>query len=151
MAASMSKSEIHTFLHKKLTNFDEKRCRDVDEFPVNFSGVPHIGAKIFGFLDFKDLDNCNNVCKGWYNFLHEKRALWMELLEKERIKLESSVNYDSDDFSDCSDDSLGSDDIWRIWQEHINEHEQIFDSSDEEEECNERYVMYLSIFLRRID
>ena len=147
MAVSMSKSEIYTFLDKKLTNFDEKRCRDVDEFPVNFSGVPHIGAKIFGFLDFKDLDNCNNVCKGWYNFLHEKRALWMELLEKERIKLESSVNYDSDDFSDCSDDSLGSDDIWQIWQEHINEHEQIFSSSDEEEEeeeeCDERYVCYV--------
>ena len=66
----------------------------------------------------------------------------MELLEKERIQLESSVNYDSDDFSDCSDDSLGSDDIWRIWQEHINEHEQIFDSSDEEEEeCDEGYVL----------
>ena len=111
MTASTSKFEIQTCLDKKLTNFDEKKCRDLDKYPVNFSGVPHIGAKIFGFLDFKDLNNCQTVCKGWHNFLLEKRTLWIELLEKEKIKLESSVN-----FSDSSDDLL---DLWHI---HYEEH-----------------------------
>ena len=73
-----------------------------------------------GFLDFEDLNNCRNVCKGWQNFLTEKKSLWIELLEKEKIKLEISENYDSDDFSDCSDDSLDSDEAWQI---HIDEHD----------------------------
>ena len=112
MTAFTSKFEIQTCLEKKLTNFDEKKCRDADKYPVNFSGVPHIGEKIFGFLDFKDLNNCNEVCKGWQNFLQEKRTLWIEILEKEKIKLESSVN-----FSKCSDDLLD------LWQIHVNEHD----------------------------
>ena len=53
MTASSSKFEIQTCLDKKLTNFDEKKCHDVDNYPVNFSGVPHIGERIFGHLDFK--------------------------------------------------------------------------------------------------
>ena len=112
MTASTSKFEIQTCLGKKLTNFDEKKCRDVDKYPVNFSGVPHIGAKIFGFLDFKDLNSCNDVCKCWKKFLQEKNTLWIEILEKEKIKLESSVN-----FSKCSDDLL---DLWRI---HVDYHD----------------------------
>ena len=55
MIASTSKSEIQNCSDKKLTNFNEKTCRDGDKFPVNFSGVPDIGDKIFGCLDFKDL------------------------------------------------------------------------------------------------
>ena len=119
MAASTSKSESQTFLDKKLINLDEKTCPNVDKFPVNFSGVPDIGEKIFGFLDFKDLNNCHNVCKGWQNFLQERRTLWVQLLEKEKIKLESLENYDSDDLSDCSDDSFDSVDLL---DSHINEH-----------------------------
>ena len=115
MTASMSKFEIQTCFDKKLTNFDEKKCRDVDKFPVNFSGVPHIGEKIFGFLDFKDLNNCNEVCKGWQNFLQERRTLWIELLEKEKTKLESSVNC-----SDRSGDLLFSD----LWDIHNDEHDE---------------------------
>ena len=120
MAASTSKSEIKTCSDKNLTNFDEKMCRDLNKFPVNFSGVPHIGLKIFGFLDFEDLNNCRTVCKGWHNFLGEKRSLWIELLEKEKIKLEMSEHYDSYDLSDCSDDSLDPDEKWQI---HIDEHD----------------------------
>ena len=78
---------------------------------MNFSGVPDIGENIFGFLDFKDLNSCRTVCKGWQNFLQDKRTLWVQLLEKEKIKLESLENYDSDDLSECSDDSSVSDDL----------------------------------------
>ena len=53
MTVYTSKSKIQ--LEKKLTKFDENTCRDGDKFPVNFSGVPDIGDKIFGCLDFKDL------------------------------------------------------------------------------------------------
>ena len=152
MTVSTSKFEIQTCLDKKLTNFDEKKCRDLDKYPVNFSGVPHIGAKIFGFLDFKDLNNCNDVCKGWQNFLQEKRVLWIELLEKEKIKLERSENYgldDSDGSSDCSDDSSSSDDHSK-WEIHDNVHDpddmfvvggrDPMDMSDEEAEFNDGYV-----------
>ena len=106
MTVYTSKSKIQTCLEKKLTKFDENTCRDEDKFPVNFSGVPDIGDKIFGCLDFKDLKNCHSVCKGWQNFLQEKGTLWIELLKEERFKLEPSLSCDSDDFSDCSDDSL---------------------------------------------
>jgi hypothetical protein len=117
MSVFTSKSEIQTCLDKRPTNLDEKTCRDVDKFPVNFSGVPDIGDKIFGFLAFKDLKNCHSVCKGWQNFLQEKGTLWIELLEEEKFKLERSVNCDSDDFSDCSDDfSHCSDDLLDQWQ-----------------------------------
>ena len=109
MTASTSKFEIQTCLDNKLTNFNEKKCRDVDKYPVNFSGVPHIGEKIFGFLDFKDLNNCNEVCKGWQNFLQEKRTLWIELMEKEKTKL--CPNRSSDLF--FSD----------LWQIHIDYHD----------------------------
>ena len=113
-------------------------CRDTDKFPVNFSGVPHIGQKIFGFLDFKDLDNCRTVCKGWLNFLGEKRYLWIELLEKEKIKLESLEYFDSDDFSDCSDDSLDSVDIQDIQRAHYDDnHDSDFDPMEILEECDE--------------
>ena len=72
---------------KILSNLGEIR------FPVNFSGVPHIGQKIFEFLNFKDLDNCRTVCKGWLNFLGENRSLWFKLLEKEEIKLDSDLHF----------------------------------------------------------
>ena len=123
MIASTSKSEIQNCLDKKLTNFNEKTCRDGDKFPVNFSGVPDIGDKIFGYLDFKDLKNCHSVCKGWQNFLQEKGTLWIELLKEERFKLERSVNCNSGDFSDCSDDfsdcSYDSLDQWQCIGEKI--------------------------------
>ena len=64
----------------------------MNNFPVNFSGVPHIGQKIFESLDFKDLNHCRSVCKGWLNFLGEIRSLWIKLLEKEEIKLESDLH-----------------------------------------------------------
>jgi hypothetical protein len=115
MTASPSKFEIQTCLDKKLTNFDEKKCRNVDKYPVNFSGVPHIGEKIFGFLDFKDLNNCHEVCKGWQNFLQEKRRFWIEFLEKEKNKLESFVNC-----PDRSGDLLFSD----LWNIHNDEHDE---------------------------
>ena len=71
----------------------KKKCHDVNNFPVNFSGVPHIGQKIFESLDFKDLDHCRSVIKGWLNFLGENRSFWIKLLEKEEIKLESDLHF----------------------------------------------------------
>ena len=81
-----------------------------------FCDIGDIGKKIFGFLEFKDLNNCYTVCKGWHNFLKAKRTLWIQLLEKEKIKLDKyNVDFDWDkDLSDCSsDDSWSSDGIWR--------------------------------------
>ena len=122
MAASTSELKTQACLDKNY--FDQKKDHDVNNFPVNFSGVPHIGQKIFEFLDFKDLDNCRTVCKGWLNFLGEKRQLWIELLEKEKIKLESSENFELDNFSDCSDDSLDYDDIEvNLFQKHLFLHQ----------------------------
>ena len=65
MAASTSKLKTQACSDKNY--YDEKKGHDVNSFPVNFSGVPHIGQKIFEFLNFKDLDNCRTVCKqaGW--------------------------------------------------------------------------------------
>ena len=147
MTASTSKSEIQTCVDKKGSNFDEKTCRDVDKFPVNFSGVPHIGTKIFEFLGFEDLNNCSDVCKGWQSFLQEKRTLWIELLKKENFMLDCYANYSSNELSDCSDDSLGSDDLWI---NHINEHDpdnMLYvrgrnPMSQEEVEFNHGYVTY---------
>ena len=117
MAVSSAKSEILTCWDKNQESyFDKKKTRrDVDKFPVNFSVVPHIVSpleNIFGYLDFKDLNNCQSVCKIWQNILLEKRSLWIELLEKEKIKKfgSSSENYDS----------LGSDEMWQI---HIDQHD----------------------------
>ena len=118
MAASTSKPEIQTCSDKNLTNFDEKVCRDMDKFPVNFSGVPHIGQKIFGYLAFQDLNNSRTVCKGWHNFLGEKRSLWIELLEKEKIKLEYSVyDFDIDDLP------------WGGWRDEIEDFKANFSGS----------------------
>ena len=117
MANSTTKSKILTCWDKNQESyFDKKKTRrDVDKFPVNFSVVPHIVSpleNIFGYLDFKDLNNCQSVCKIWQNILLEKRSLWIELLEKEKIKKfgSSSENYDS----------LGSDEMWQI---HIDQHD----------------------------
>ena len=117
MANSTTKSKILTCWDKNQESYFEKKKtrRDVDKFPVNFSAVPHIVSpleNIFGFLDFKDLNNCRIVCKIWQNILLEKRSLWIELLEKEKIKKfgSSSENYDS----------LGSDEMWQI---HIDQHD----------------------------
>ena len=138
MTASSSKFEIQTCLDKKLTNFDEKKCHDVDKYPVNFSGVPHIGEKIFGFLDFKDLNNCHEVCKGWQNFLQEKRRFWIEFLEKEKNKLESFVNC-----PDRSGDLLFSD-LWNIHNDEHDENYRLFGwsgwMSEEELEFRKRKV-----------
>ena len=102
MAVPSAKSEILTCWDKNQESyFDKKKTRrDVDKFPVNFSVVPHIVSpleNIFGYLDFKDLNNCQSICKIWQNILLEKRSLWIELLEKEKIKKfgSSSENYDS--------------------------------------------------------
>ena len=102
MAVSSAKSEILTCWDKNQESyFDKKKTRrDVDKFPVNFSVVPHIVSpleNIFGYLDFKDLNNCQSVCKIWQNILLEKRSLWIELLEKEKIKKfgSRSENYSS--------------------------------------------------------
>ena len=117
MAVSTTKSKILTCWDKNQESyFDKKKTRrDVDKFPVNFSVVPHIVSpleNIFGYLDFKDLNNCRIVWKVWQNILLEKRSLWIELLEKEKIKKfgSSSENYDS----------LGSDEMWQI---HIDQHD----------------------------
>ena len=61
MAASTSKSKIQTCLDKNY--YDEKKCHDMVNFPVNFSGVPHIGQIFFEFLDFKD--NCRTGRTKW--------------------------------------------------------------------------------------
>ena len=101
MAASISNSETQNGSDKKRIKFDEEIFRDVDKFPVNFSGVPHIGERIFGYLDFKDFNSCRTVCKDWFNLLHGNRSSWIKLLEKEKvrkIKL-SSEDLDSDVFS----------------------------------------------------
>ena len=81
MTASSSKFEIQTCLDKKLTNFDEKKCHDVDKYPVNFSGVPHIGEKIFGFLDFKDLNNCLTVWQNWISCISTNLPNYIKLAE----------------------------------------------------------------------
>ena len=91
MTASTSKLKTQACSHKAY--YDKKKGHDVNNFPVNFSGVPHIGQKIFEILNFKDLDNCRTVCKGWLNFLGENRSLWIKLLEKEEIKLESDLHF----------------------------------------------------------
>ena len=148
MAASTSELKTQACLDKNY--FDQKKDHDANNFPVNFSGVPHIGEKIFGFLDFNDINNCRTVCQGWHNFLEEKRSLWIELLEKEKIKLERSENYgldDSDGSSDCSDDLFPSlEDSWEMeaWEFHVNGHD--FDNysfihmSDKEAKFNVGYV-----------
>ena len=60
---------------------------------------------------------------GWIS-LEKKRQLWIELLEKEKIKLESSENFELDNFSDCSDDSLDYDDIEvNLFQKHLFLHQ----------------------------
>ena len=123
MAASTSNSEIQNSLDKKRIKLDKEIFRDVDEFPVNFSGVPHIGEKSFGYLDFKDFNSCRTVCKGWFNLLHGNRSSWIKLLEKEKvgkIKLRSE-DLDSDVFSD-SDDNFENDELWSIhlYREHKN-------------------------------
>ena len=86
MAASTSNSETQNGSDKKRIKFDEEIFRDVDEFPVNFSGVPHIGEKSFGYLDFKDFNSCRTVCKGWFNLLYGNRSSWIKLLEKEKVR-----------------------------------------------------------------
>ena len=120
MAASTSKFEIQTCSDKNFTNFDEKTSHDMNDFPINFSGVPHIGIKIFGFLEFNELKNCRTVCKGWHNFLEEKISLWIELLEKEKIKLERSEIHGS---SDWSDDLFPSLEDWEAWGDHYIGHD----------------------------
>ena len=75
MAASSSKSEIQTHLDKKLITFDEKTCRNVDKFPVNFSGVPEIGEKIFGFLDFYRLKQLSHRLQGLAKFPTRKKNI----------------------------------------------------------------------------
>jgi hypothetical protein len=62
-SSSTSNSETQNGSDKKRIKLDKKIFRDVDEFPVNFSGVPHIGEKIFGYLDFEDFNSCRTVCK----------------------------------------------------------------------------------------
>ena len=118
MAASTSELKTQACLDKNY--FDQKKDHDVNNFPVNFSGVPHIGQKIFEFLDFKDLENCRTVCKGWHNFLEEKISLWIELLEKEKIKLERSEIHGS---SDWSDDLFPSLEDWEAWGDHYIGHD----------------------------
>ena len=139
--------KFHKEDDKDLNNgSDDEDDQVSNNFPVNFSGFPHIGEKIFGFLDFNDINNCRTVCQGWHNFLEEKRSLWIELLEKEKIKLERSENYgldDSDGSSDCSDDSFPSlEDLWEMeeaWEFHVNGHD--FDNmSDEKAKFNVGYV-----------
>ena len=123
MAASKSNSETQNGSDKKRIKFDEEIFRDVDEFPVNFSGFPHIGERIFGYLDFKDFNSCRTVCKGWFNLLYGNRSSWIKLLEKEKVsKIRlSSEDLDSDVFSD-SDDNFDNDELWQIHldQEHKN-------------------------------
>ena len=86
MAASTSNSETQNGSDKKRIKFDEEIFRDVDKFPINFSGVPHIGERIFGYLDFEDFNSCRTVCKGWFNLLHGNRSSWIKLLEKEKVR-----------------------------------------------------------------
>ena len=123
MAASTSNSESQNGSDKKQIKFDKEIFRDVDEFPVNLSGVTHIGERIFGYLDFEDFNSCRTVCKGWFNLLYGNRSSWIKLLEKEKvrkIKL-NSEDLDSDAFSD-SDDNFENDELWTIHlgQEHKN-------------------------------
>ena len=120
MANSTTKSKILTCWDKNQESyFDKKKTRrDVDKFPVNFSVVPHIVSpleNIFGYLDFKDLNNCRIVCKVWQNILLEKRSLWIELLEKEKIKTFVARIYPGPD---------------EIWQNHINQHDPNFDATE---------------------
>ena len=120
MAVSATKSKILTCWDKNQESyFDKKKTRrDVDKFPVNFSVVPHIVSpleNIFGYLDFKDLNNCRTVCKVWRNILLEKRSLWIELLEEEKIKTFVARIYPGPD---------------EIWQNHIDQHDPNFDATE---------------------
>ena len=67
------------------------------------------------FKYFKDLNNCRSVCKIWQNILLEKRSLWIELLEKEKIKTFVARIYPGPD---------------EIWQNHIDQHDPNFDATD---------------------
>ena len=120
MAVSTTKSKILTCWDKNQESyFDKKKTRrDLDKFPVNFSVVPHIVSpleNIFGYLDFKDLNNCRTVCKVWRNILLEKRSLWIELLEEEKIKTFVARIYPGPD---------------EIWQNHIDQHDPNFDATE---------------------
>ena len=156
MAASTSISETQNGSDKKRIKFDEEIFRDVDKFPVNFSGVPHIGERIFGYLDFKDFNSCRTVCKGWFNLLHRNRSSWIKLLEKEKvrkIKL-SSEDLDSDVFSD-SDDNFDSDELWQIHLDQEHKNNGIFQSrrgrrhedwSDDETDNMQGYVLLVVLY-----
>jgi hypothetical protein len=61
------------------------------EFLIIFAKYPHIGQKIFGYLDFNDLKSCRVVSKSWYGYLNKERLLWVELLEKEHDQLRSKI------------------------------------------------------------
>lgn len=75
--------------------------------------------------------------------------MWIQLLEKEKIKLDRYADYDWDTkLSDCSDDSFSSDDLWL---RHINEHDpdnmyyvrgrNPMDMCREDAECNHGYLI----------
>ena len=152
MAASTSNSETQNGSDKKQIKFDKEIFRNVDEFPVNLSGVTHIGERIFGYLDFEDFNSCRTVCIGWFNLLHGNKKLWINLLEKEKvreIKL-SSEDLDSDVFSD-SDDNFDNDELWQIHLDQEHKNNGIFlsrrgrrheDWSDDETDNMQGYVLF---------
>ena len=143
MAASTSNSETQNGSDKKQIKFDKEIFRDVDEFPVNLSGVTHIGEKIFGYLDFEDFNSCRTVCIGWFNLLHGNKKLWINLLEKEKvreIKL-SSEDLDSDVFSD-SDDNFDNDELWQI---HLDQEHNNVDLGDETDNLQGYVLLYTKL------
>ena len=156
MAASTSNSETQNVSDKKQIKFDKEIFRDVDEFPVNFSGVPHIGQRILGYLDFEDFNSCRTVCKGQFNLLYGNRNSWIKLLEKEKvrkIKL-SSEDLDSDVFSD-SDDNFENDELWTIHLRQEHKNSGIFlgrrgrsdeNLSDDEIDKMKGYVLFVKLY-----
>ena len=77
-------------------------------------GVEKTGVEM-SFNHFKDLNNCRSVCKIWQNVLLEKRSLWIELLEKEKMKTFVARIYPGPD---------------EIWQNHIDQHDPNFDVTE---------------------
>ena len=54
---------------------------------------PHIGEKIFSYLDFESLLNCSKVCQTWEKFIDSHEFWWFEaLLSAEKSLLKNQMD-----------------------------------------------------------
>ena len=59
---------------------------------------PHIGEIIFYNLDDQSLLRCKKVSKSWYNFIDDKKFLWIRIIKK-------NVKESNEDYSQCREKS----------------------------------------------